>query len=58
MTKMVISPEEHERMRREDEADWALLDGVAEQNADQGPDEVLRDVTAAVEQGRPEPGTR
>ena len=50
MAKMVIGPEEHERMRREDEADWALLDGVAEQSADQDPDAVPRDVPAAVEQ--------
>ncbi len=51
---VVISPEQYERMRREEEADWAVLDAVAERNADQDPDEVLRDVTAAVEQVRQE----
>ncbi len=52
---VVISPDQYERMRREEEADWAVLDRVAERNADQDPDEVLQDVTAVVEavrQGR------
>ncbi len=51
---VVISPELYEKVRREEEADWAVLDRVAERHADRDVDEVLRDVSAEVEQVRQE----
>lgn len=51
---VVISPEQFERLQKEDRADWTRLDQLAERNADQDPDEVLQDVTAVVEEVRQE----
>lgn len=51
---VVISPEQYERLRREEEEDWAILDQLAERNADKDPKEVEKDVTAAVEAVRQE----
>ena len=51
---VMISPEQYESLKREEDVDWALLDQLAERNADKDPDEVLRDVTAVVEEVRQE----
>lgn len=51
---VVISPEQYERIRREEEEDWALIDRMAERNKDKDPEQVLRDVTAVVEAVRQE----
>lgn len=51
---VVISPEQYEQLQAEEDADWAILDRLAERNADKDPDEVLRDVTAVVEEVRQE----
>jgi PHD/YefM family antitoxin component YafN of YafNO toxin-antitoxin module len=52
---VMISPDEYERFRREQlERDWAVIQQVQERNADKDPDEVLRDVTAVVEEVRQE----
>jgi len=51
---VVISPEQYETMRQEVEGAWATIDKVQERNADQDPDQVLRDVTAVVEAVRRE----
>jgi prevent-host-death family protein len=50
-----ISPEEFERYREwVVERAWATIERVQERNADLDPDEVLRDVTAVVEEVRQE----
>lgn len=52
---VVISLEEFERNRQQAvERAWATVDRVRERNADLDPDEVLRDVTAVVEEVRQE----
>ena len=51
---VMISPELFENLQMEEKADWAILDRLAERNADKDPDEVLRDVTAVVEEVRQE----
>lgn len=51
---VVISPEQYERLRREQEEDWAILDRLAERNANKDPAEAEKDVTAAVEAVRQE----
>ncbi|MBI2861444.1 MAG: hypothetical protein HYX89_01345 [Chloroflexi bacterium] len=51
----VIEQMRSQRTRpREEDADWSVLDRLAERNADKDPDEVLRDVTAVVEEVRRE----
>jgi PHD/YefM family antitoxin component YafN of YafNO toxin-antitoxin module len=52
----VISPEEFLAVRRE--RAWALIRQVQDRNADQGPDDVLDDVTKAVEEVRQEQHAR
>ncbi|MBI2911101.1 MAG: type II toxin-antitoxin system Phd/YefM family antitoxin [Chloroflexi bacterium] len=51
---VVISPEQYETIRQEIDSAWATIEKVQERNADQDPDEVLRDVTAVVEAVRHE----
>jgi PHD/YefM family antitoxin component YafN of YafNO toxin-antitoxin module len=52
---VVMSPEEYERLRDEQfERDWQTIQRVQERNADKDPDEVLRVVTAVVEEVRQE----
>ncbi len=51
----VVSPEVVERRQREArERAWAVIERIGERNADKDPDEVLRDVTEAVEEVRQE----
>ena len=49
---IMITPEEYNRLRREDP--WAVLDELRAANADQDPDEVYQLVTEVVEQVRQE----
>lgn len=51
---VVISPEDYDTLRREKERAWATIEKVQQRNADKGPEEVLRDVTAEVEAVREE----
>lgn len=51
---VVISPEQYELMEKELERAWAVVDRVRERNASNRPDDVLRDVTQAVEAVRHE----
>ncbi|MBI3978260.1 MAG: type II toxin-antitoxin system Phd/YefM family antitoxin [Chloroflexi bacterium] len=51
---VVISPEQYEVLKREQERAWATVDQVRERNLDKDPDEVLRDVTTEVEAVRHE----
>ncbi|TAK30922.1 MAG: type II toxin-antitoxin system Phd/YefM family antitoxin [Chloroflexota bacterium] len=51
---VVISTEDYERLAKEREQDWAVVEKVRERNADKDPDEVLCDVTAEVEAVRQE----
>jgi PHD/YefM family antitoxin component YafN of YafNO toxin-antitoxin module len=53
---VVISPEEFLSVRRE--RAWALIRQVQDRNADQDPDEVLREVTEVVEEVRQEQHAR
>lgn len=48
---VMISPEHYERLLEEA---WSVVDRIGERNADKDPDEVLRDVTAVVEEVRQE----
>ena len=52
---IVISPEEYERLR-DDQADrdWQTIQRLQDRNADKDPDDVLRVVTAVVEEVRQE----
>ncbi len=49
---MIVSPEEYRAL--EEERAWDTLDALRAANAKADPDEVLADVTAAVEEGRAE----
>lgn len=52
---VLISPEQWEQIRQDQiERGWAAVDAIHERNRDGDPDEVYRDVTAAVEQVRQE----
>lgn len=52
---VIISPEEYEAFQRDREArDWAIIERVQARNADKDPDEILAEVTAAVEEVRQE----
>jgi len=51
---VMINPELFENLQMEENTDWTILDGLAERNSDKNPDEVLRDVTAVVEEVRQE----
>jgi prevent-host-death family protein len=51
---VIISPEAFQRLQEADARDWAIIQAVGERNADQDPDEVLRDVTEEVEAVRRE----
>ena len=52
---VVISPEDFARFQQQQvERAWATVQAVQERNADQDPEEVLRDVTAEVEAVRQE----
>lgn len=51
---VVISPEEYASLRAERERAWQTVDRVRERNAAADPDEVLRHVTAVVEEVRQE----
>lgn len=51
---VVISPEQYESIKKEQERAWATVDRVRQRNADKDPDEVLKDVTAEVESVRQE----
>lgn len=55
---VVINPEQDEQLERERQAIldrfWQTAERIAERNADKDPDEVLADVTAAVDEVRQE----
>ncbi len=52
---VVMSPEEYERLRDDQsELDWQTIQRLQERNADKDPDDVLRVVTAVVEDVRQE----
>ena len=51
---VVISPQQYEVMERELGRAWTALEVIQDRNADKNPDEVLQDVTAAVEAVRQE----
>ena len=51
---VVISPRQYEVMERELGRAWAAIEALQVRNADEDPDEVLRDVTAVVETVRQE----
>jgi prevent-host-death family protein len=49
---VVISPEQYEAIQKEEERLWRVVDQIRARNVDNDPDEVLRDVTAVVEEVR------
>ena len=49
---VVISPEQYEGLQREQEKAWAVIEAIQSRNQDKDPDEVLADVTGAVEEIR------
>jgi len=51
---VVISPQQYQVMEKELERAWKTIEQVQERNTEQNPDEVMRDVTAAVEAVRQE----
>lgn len=51
---VVINPEQYAAVERQIENAWATVDHVRERNADKDPKEVLRNVTAVVEEVRQE----
>jgi prevent-host-death family protein len=51
---VLISPEDFELLQQERERRFAVIDRIQERNADFDPEEVLRDVTAVVEEVRRE----
>ncbi|MCL5957731.1 MAG: type II toxin-antitoxin system Phd/YefM family antitoxin [Chloroflexi bacterium] len=51
---VVINPEDFQKLQKEQERAWTVVDRVRNRNADRDPDEVLRDVTAEVEAVRQE----
>jgi len=51
---MIVSPEEYRALEEAQERAWDTLDALRAANANADPDEVLADVTAAVEEGRAE----
>ena len=52
---IVVSPEEYERLRDvQFERDWQAIQRLQDRNADKDPDEVLRVVTAVVDEVRQE----
>jgi prevent-host-death family protein len=51
---VMISPAEYQALTEASARDWAVIDALRARNADKDPDEVLADVTAAVEEVRAE----
>ena len=51
---VVINPEQYKIVEKEIEKAWSTIDRIRERNADKDPEEVLRDVTAVVEEVRQE----
>lgn len=51
---VVISPEEYQAIQKEREQAWSVIDRIRGRNADKDPEEVEKDVTAAVEAVRQE----
>ena len=51
---VVISPEQYESLRAQQERAWKTVERIQERNADKSPEEVLADVTAEVEAIRQE----
>ncbi len=49
---VVISLEQYEAIQKEEERLWQVADQIRNRNRDNDPDEVLRDVTAMVEEVR------
>jgi len=49
---VVISPEQYEAIQKEEQRLWHVVDQIRARNVDTDPDEVLRDVTAVVEEVR------
>ncbi|HEY4033349.1 MAG TPA: type II toxin-antitoxin system Phd/YefM family antitoxin [Ktedonobacteraceae bacterium] len=49
---VVISPEQYEAIQKEEERLWRVVDQIRDHNIDNDPNEVLRDVTAVVEEVR------
>jgi prevent-host-death family protein len=49
---VVISPAVYQALQEASARDWAVIEGLQAHNADKDPDEVLADVTAAVEEVR------
>jgi antitoxin YefM len=46
---VVISPDQYERLHREQERAWATVDRIRARNADKAEEDVLADVTEEVE---------
>jgi prevent-host-death family protein len=51
---VVVSPEEYQTLKAQQERAWQAVDQVKQRNADKSPEEVLADVTAEVEAVRQE----
>lgn len=49
---VVISPEQYEAFQKEEERLWRVVDQIRDRNVSNDPDELLRDVTAVVEDVR------
>jgi len=49
---VVVSPEDYELLQQQKEKAFAVVDRIQERNADREPEEVLGDVTKAVEEVR------
>jgi prevent-host-death family protein len=49
---VVISPTQYQALQEAIVHDWAVIDALQARNADKDPEEVLTDVTAAVEEVR------
>jgi prevent-host-death family protein len=55
---VLISPEQYRHLEGEREQAWKTIEAIQERNADKDPDDVLRDVTEAVEEVRQERSER
>ena len=49
---VVISPEQYEGLKREQEKAWSIIEAIQARNKDKDPEKVLADVTRAVEEVR------
>lgn len=51
---VVVSPQQYQRLKQEEEKDWAIIGELRAKNADKDPDEIYREVTKVVEEVRQE----